>query len=293
MGNLHLVDMEPGSKYRVLKRFKDYHDNGFEPDTILTFVDRDYFAHDGGHTVKFEETTMYLEDGENFDILRDFHLYFEKVGLAEKKTTYKVFVDDNYNSMDESERYLFGEYQSLEDAIQASKNIIDKFLHSSFHEGMSTEELLTGYKAYGEDPFIVSSDTTESKMLFSAWEYAEQKCKAMCEAGDKMEVILYQEAFFYFLKKGNDYYLDVNCVYSSQWDFSLFLKLNEVEYARYRECGQSMVKGLAGLISDNAEEYLDREIKGPLADESSKAISEWQTAQAFLKWKSLNPDVQN
>jgi hypothetical protein len=97
---------------------------------------------------------------------------------------YKVFVDDNYNYMDEAERYLLGEFLLLEEAILACREIVDEHLLSVYHSGMNSESLLKGYKLFGEDPYIASIDTTETKVLFSAWAYAEQRCKELCEQNE-------------------------------------------------------------------------------------------------------------
>jgi len=80
--------------------------------------------------------------------------------------TYKVFVDDNYHYMDEDYRYELGTYASYDEAVQASKKIVDEFLI----ENKST---------YGEDPFIVSKETFKK---FSARTYAPIKCKELFES---------------------------------------------------------------------------------------------------------------
>ncbi len=94
--------------------------------------------------------------------------------------TYKVFVDDNFHYMDESERYELGEFPTLDAAIAASKKIVDDYLHSAYTPGVTSEALSSSYKAFGEDPFIVASPTEEGGVLFSAWDYAARRCREMC-----------------------------------------------------------------------------------------------------------------
>ena len=98
-------------------------------------------------------------------------------------TTYKVLVDDNYHYMDPSERYEFGRFESLEAALQACKGIVDDFLAEHHRPGMTKEELYGLYVHFGEDPFIVGGEG--GRTHFSAWQYAEQRCRAMCEGDDK------------------------------------------------------------------------------------------------------------
>ena len=105
--------------------------------------------------------------------------------------------------------------------MTVAKSIVDEYLASHFTEGMSAEALLKGYKGYGEDPFISGGfeqegyrdeflkmansyleqmdarrkehggnfeemnkplDLPESKVLFSAWEYAEKRCEELCRS---------------------------------------------------------------------------------------------------------------
>jgi hypothetical protein len=90
---------------------------------------------------------------------------------------YAVLVDDNFHYMDEGERYCLGSFATLEDALGACKAIVDEYLTSVYRSGMRADELLSSYKMFGEDPFIVGS---EKRVLFSAWDYAEQRCQVLC-----------------------------------------------------------------------------------------------------------------
>lgn len=91
---------------------------------------------------------------------------------------FQVLVDDNLHFMDESERYTFGTFKSLQEAVQAAQQIVDEYLASAYSPGMQPSDLLASYKAFGEDPFIVSDDA--ESVDFSAWTYAESRCNALC-----------------------------------------------------------------------------------------------------------------
>lgn len=94
---------------------------------------------------------------------------------------YKVLVDDNYHSMDESERYELGVYPTLEVAVTAAKKVVDEWLRSAYKPGITADELLKGYKSYGEDPFIEATPPNDDTgILFSAWDYARLRCEELC-----------------------------------------------------------------------------------------------------------------
>ena len=90
---------------------------------------------------------------------------------------YKVFIDDNYHYMDESHRYKLGKFDTLEEAIEACKKVVDEYLNDAYQPGMTSDELLTSYVLYGEDPFIVGA---EKKVPFSARDYARERIKEIC-----------------------------------------------------------------------------------------------------------------
>jgi len=90
---------------------------------------------------------------------------------------YEVMVDDNYHYVDESERYRLGAFDSCAEATAACRKLVDEYLLSAAKPGMAAEELWESYAAFGEDPFIVSTD---EGCAFSAWDYARQRCHDLC-----------------------------------------------------------------------------------------------------------------
>lgn len=86
---------------------------------------------------------------------------------------YTVYVDDNYHSMDEDERYKLGDFDTEAEALKAMKNIVDGFLTGAHTPGKTAAELLKGYKSFGEDPWCAA-------IKFSAWQYAEKRCAEIC-----------------------------------------------------------------------------------------------------------------
>jgi hypothetical protein len=97
---------------------------------------------------------------------------------------YKVLVDDNFDYMDESRRYELGEFHSLDAALEASRKIVDEYLLSTYQPGMTARALYESYMTFGEDPFIVAIPLHGTGILFSAWDYAKQRCDELCTPGD-------------------------------------------------------------------------------------------------------------
>jgi len=67
--------------------------------------------------------------------------------------TYKVFVDDNFHYMDESERYGSGEYESYDVAVTACKAIVDESIAELYSEGMSADDLNAAYVMFWRRSF--------------------------------------------------------------------------------------------------------------------------------------------
>jgi len=96
---------------------------------------------------------------------------------------FKVLVDDNFHYMDESERYELGDFQTLDAAIAAARRVVDEYLQSAFEPGINSDTLLATYLQFGEDPFIIASDAAHSGVLFSARDYARERCEEICRVG--------------------------------------------------------------------------------------------------------------
>lgn len=90
---------------------------------------------------------------------------------------YRVWVDDNEHYMDKSARYGAGSFEDCASATAACRQIVDRFLLSSYREGMTAEHLMMTYKHYGEDPWVSSAD---DNCKFSAWAYAAERCLEIC-----------------------------------------------------------------------------------------------------------------
>lgn len=90
---------------------------------------------------------------------------------------FTVMVADNFNYMDKSETYNLGDFESLEQAVDACKHIVDEYLASEDKTDMSASELYQKYTMFGPDPYIISP---ESGVPFSAWNYARQQCESLC-----------------------------------------------------------------------------------------------------------------
>lgn len=80
-------------------------------------------------------------------------------------------VYDNSHYQDEDAAYQRGPYPSASHAIRAARDLVDESLRRELPHAQSVEQLLTRYRAYGEDPMVIGPGDFE----FSAWSYAEQR----------------------------------------------------------------------------------------------------------------------
>lgn len=106
---------------------------------------------------------------------------------------YELYLDENDHYRDEEKRYLAGVFDTYEEAVRAAKKIVDEYLEYACAPGMTAEELLNSYRMFGEDPFIVGNVSgqydeaaaaghavfAEGGSRFSAWEYAEIRCREL------------------------------------------------------------------------------------------------------------------
>ena len=71
---------------------------------------------------------------------------------------YKIYVDDNYHYMDESERHVADSYSSLEEAVERCKELTIKSLEEFYEDGITPENLSAQWAMFGEDPFVFGGD---------------------------------------------------------------------------------------------------------------------------------------
>ncbi len=64
MGSLTVYGLRPNAVYEVIQEFRDYHDGHFPAGMRLTYIGRDFLPYHGGHTIRFAEATMYLQQDE-------------------------------------------------------------------------------------------------------------------------------------------------------------------------------------------------------------------------------------
>jgi hypothetical protein len=102
-------------------------------------------------------------------------------GPVGEKSMYRVLVDDNFDFMDEDDRWELGTFATAEGAVAACRALVDKNLARHFVPGMAAAQLYDLYVAEGDDPFIVAGPG-EASVKFSAWEYAQERAEQICSA---------------------------------------------------------------------------------------------------------------
>ena len=69
----------PGGEYRVIQSFTDYYANQFERGEVLRFKERHFLPYHGGHTIVFDEKSLYLQESDNEELLANFSDYIERI----------------------------------------------------------------------------------------------------------------------------------------------------------------------------------------------------------------------
>jgi hypothetical protein len=77
LGRGGVYDLRAGRRYVVVQGFTDHHGGRFEAGEQLTFRRHDYLPYHGGHTVEFEERTVYLQDEDSAEVLGRLWSYIE------------------------------------------------------------------------------------------------------------------------------------------------------------------------------------------------------------------------
>jgi len=93
---------------------------------------------------------------------------------------YKIVVADNFNYMDEEQQVEGRRYPTYEEAVAACRRIVDSWLDWQHEPGMTADALYDTYTAFGDDPFIIALDDAPVGERFSAWDYAKERCRAIC-----------------------------------------------------------------------------------------------------------------
>ena len=81
----------------------------------------------------------------------------------------------------EQEVRRIGEYETLEDAVRASEQVIDGYLQRMSGSEMAAADLFSKFEDSGEVPFIFrDGDGTLNVMGFNYYRYAMIRCGSIC-----------------------------------------------------------------------------------------------------------------
>lgn len=78
-----VYELIPGAQYQVIQSFTDYYQNSFTQGELLYFRQRHFLPYEGGHTIVFEERTLYLQEEVNQEILDHFSDYLAPLGSSQ------------------------------------------------------------------------------------------------------------------------------------------------------------------------------------------------------------------
>lgn len=91
-------------------------------------------------------------------------------------------VDDNYHYQDKEHRTGPMGFGDMEEALAGARRIVDDFLAEACQPQMTASELFAHFKMFGADPWIVPPNDDGPTVPFSAWDYARERCGAICAA---------------------------------------------------------------------------------------------------------------
>lgn len=103
------------------------------------------------------------------------------VAEDDRMARYEVMVDDNFHHQEEDDRWRQGVYETVQDAVAVCRSIVDASLEDAYRPGISAKELYDHYMNFGDNPFIVVLDGTDDRSEFSAWSYAKERCRVICQ----------------------------------------------------------------------------------------------------------------
>jgi hypothetical protein len=93
---------------------------------------------------------------------------------------YKIVIADNAHYMDGDENAEGGTFATYEAAVAACRELVDRSLAWHHKPGMNADDLYDTYTSFGDDPFIVALGDSPMAERFSAWDYAKERCRAIC-----------------------------------------------------------------------------------------------------------------
>jgi hypothetical protein len=68
-----------GAEYQVVQSFTDYYSNHFQRGELLRYKERHFLPYEGGHTLIFDERSLYLHEYQNSAILGSFSEYIAQI----------------------------------------------------------------------------------------------------------------------------------------------------------------------------------------------------------------------
>lgn len=92
----------------------------------------------------------------------------------------------------------------------------------------------------------------------------------------KLEVADHAPHAWFFLRGGEDYYLDVNCEQGAV-GFSLLIKLTDEEAEEYRALGRVFLDYLAAKVAYWPARYGDRDLSSGLQAEVTDAVANFRS----------------
>lgn len=97
--------------------------------------------------------------------------------------SYTVMVDDNFHYMDPDERWQYGTYATIAEAVAVCRHLVDRSLLEQFKQGMTADQVYEAYVFFGDDPFVVGIEGSDEKVPFSGRDYARERSRELAREG--------------------------------------------------------------------------------------------------------------
>lgn len=88
---------------------------------------------------------------------------------------YIVYTEDYFRFMDEDCRFKYGEYETIEDATDVCRKIVEEDIKDMYEDGMSEKDLVIHYHHHGRDAWIFGA----GEALFSSKDYFHKKVEEL------------------------------------------------------------------------------------------------------------------
>lgn len=91
--------------------------------------------------------------------------------------SYQISIFTHFRYQDESPDLDQRTFETYPEAVAYCQSIVDEALARHHVPGMTDDDLFDSYTSFEDDPSIIGPPVLDP---FSAWDYAEERCRQIC-----------------------------------------------------------------------------------------------------------------